>query len=66
MADSSTKSGGVGFFTLLGLLFIGLKLGKVINWTWPIVLLPLWGPLAFVLGILLIVALLWVVIGDHK
>lgn len=32
---------GPSFLTLLGLLFIGLKLGEVISWSWPLVLLPL-------------------------
>lgn len=30
------------FLTLLGLLFIGLKLGHVINWSWWYVTMPLW------------------------
>lgn len=46
MASSSGKSGGIGFFGLLAVLFIGLKLGGVIDWSWWWVLAPLWGPLA--------------------
>ena len=47
------------FFTLLGLLFIGLKLTGYITWPWWIVLAPIWGPV--VLGILLFLILLaWV------
>lgn len=42
-------SGGVGCLTLLGLLFIGLKLygvGQVVTWSWWWVLAPFWiGPL---------------------
>jgi hypothetical protein len=30
---SSGSSGGIGFFGALTLLFIGLKLGGVINWS---------------------------------
>jgi len=37
----------VGFAGLLGLLFIGLKLGGIINWSWWLVTLPLWAGLAF-------------------
>lgn len=37
------RSGGVGFFGLLGLLFIGLKLAGCIDWPWWVVLSPLWG-----------------------
>ena len=32
----------IGFFTLLGLLFIMLKLAGVITWSWWLVTLPLW------------------------
>jgi hypothetical protein len=32
MANNNTSSGGASFCTLLGLLFIGLKLGGVITW----------------------------------
>jgi uncharacterized membrane protein len=46
---------GIGFPALLGLLFIGLKLGGVIDWSWWWVLCPLWGPLA-VLAILAVIA----------
>lgn len=42
MSDSSTGSGGVGFTGLLAVLFIGLKLGGVIDWSWWWVLSPLW------------------------
>lgn len=46
----STKS-GVGFLGLLTILFIGLKLGGVIQWSWLLVLLPLYIiPLMFVVA----------------
>ena len=48
-------SGGVGFGGLLAILFIGLKLGGVINWSWWWVTSPLWIPLAIVLAILAII-----------
>lgn len=43
MSNSNSTSNGVGFFGLLFLLFLGLKLGKVINWSWWWVTAPLWG-----------------------
>lgn len=46
MAASNASRGGVGFFTLLGLLFIGLKLTGFIDWAWWVVLAPIWGQLA--------------------
>lgn len=42
--NSATPSGGIGFSGLLGLLFIGLKLCGVIDWTWGWVLSPFWIP----------------------
>jgi hypothetical protein len=51
---SNKKSSGIGFFSLLGLLFIGLKLGGVINWSWWLVTLPIWGGAALILIFLLI------------
>ena len=47
MAEKS--SSGISFFSVLTILFIGLKLGGVIDWHWGYVLGPLWMPLAFVI-----------------
>ena len=41
-------TGGI-FFSLLAVLFIGLKLTHYIDWSWIWVLAPLWVP--FLLGI---------------
>lgn len=38
----TTQYSGVGFSGLLTILFIGLKLGNVIHWSWWWVLSPLW------------------------
>ena len=48
----------IGFTGLLGLLFIALKLTGVIDWSWWLVLLPIYAPLALVGIILLIVFIL--------
>lgn len=42
MSTTPSSSGGVSFVGLLTILFIGLKLGGVITWTWLWVLSPLW------------------------
>jgi hypothetical protein len=42
MSNSSNSSGGIGFFGLLGVAFIVLKLCNVITWPWIWVLSPLW------------------------
>jgi len=48
------RSGGVGFTGLLAILFIGLKLGNIINWPWLWVLAPLWIPVAIILGVIIL------------
>ncbi|MCV0439847.1 MAG: hypothetical protein K5880_14605 [Hydrogenophaga sp.] len=52
------RQGGIGFGGLLAVLFIGLKLGGIIDWSWLWVLSPLWIPLAIVLGIFLVIAVI--------
>ena len=42
MSSSNNSGGRVGFAGLLTILFIGLKLGGVITWSWWWVLSPLW------------------------
>lgn len=56
-SSSSSSSSGIGFFGLLTVLFIALKLLHVINWPWIWVLAPLWGGLALALVIVLLVLL---------
>ena len=60
MANSSSSS-GIGFTGLLTVLFIGLKLAKVIEWSWWWVLSPLWIGIALVLGIFLVIGILYVI-----
>jgi hypothetical protein len=52
--DVQVSGGGVGFFGLLGVLFIGLKLTGYINWSWWLVLLPVYGPVALAVLIVLV------------
>ncbi len=52
------NSGGMGFWGVLGLIFVVLKLTEVINWSWWWVTLPFWlGPVA-VIGFLVIAAII--------
>lgn len=44
---------------MLAILFIGLKLGGVIDWSWWWVLSPLWIPFAILFGILAIIGVIW-------
>jgi len=58
LANDNASRGGVGFLTLLGLLFIGLKLAGFVDWAWWVVLAPIWGQLAFIalLFVVLVIA----------
>lgn len=59
MANSSKSSGGgVGFTGLLTIVFIVLKLTKVIAWSWLWVLSPLWINLCVAIVLLIIYELL--------
>ena len=59
---SNTNSGGTGFFGLLTVLFIGLKLGGIITWSWLWVLSPIW--IAFLVAFILV--LLAAIMEAHK
>jgi hypothetical protein len=56
-STSSGSSGGIGFVGLLTILFIGLKLGGIIAWSWLWVLSPMW------IGFLLFLAICAVLVG---
>lgn len=51
----SAHAPGIGFLGLLGLLFIGLKLTGYINWSWWLVLLPLYGGCGCALFVFLVI-----------
>ena len=54
MSQGSSSSGGIGIIGLLGVLFVGLKLGGVIDWSWWYVTMPFWGGLAILAGVMLL------------
>jgi hypothetical protein len=63
---SSYKSSGVGFCSLLALLFIYFKLtGNTViaTWSWWWVLSPLWLPITIVLVIIALVLLVMALLG---
>ena len=60
---------GTGGVTLLGIvfvLFLGLKLSKVIDWSWWWVTAPLWIPSALSLVFILVYAIYHAVKRDDK
>lgn len=62
-SSNTVTYGGPGFCTLLGLLFIALKLTGYIQWSWLWVLAPFWIPLVL---IALILTILGVVVMFKK
>lgn len=53
-------SGGIGLLGMVFIVFLVLKLCNVITWSWWWVCLPLYGPLAITIPILLLIALVMV------
>ena len=51
--STSSSSSGIGFCSLLTVLFVGLKLTEFIDWSWWWVLAPLWIPVVVVVGCML-------------
>ena len=56
MTEKTTTSGGIGFFGLLTIVFIVLKLTKVIDWSWWWVTAPAWGSAAVILIVIVVVS----------
>ena len=57
--NNAGNSGGIGFTGLLQIVFIALKLTKVISWSWWWVLAPMWSVLAIYCVVGIVVALNW-------
>lgn len=53
MSNNNSTSSGIGFVGLLTIVFIVLKLTKLISWSWWWVLSPLW--ISAGLGVLIVV-----------
>lgn len=58
-SSSSSSTGGIGFFGLLTIVFIVLKLTGYINWSWWLVLLPAYGGLAII-----VIAIVLILLGS--
>lgn len=57
--SSSSSSGGIGFFGLLTIVFIVLKLTGYIDWSWFWVISPILVPILFGIGLLIIFVIAW-------
>lgn len=53
--NSGKASGGIGFWGILQLILITLKLCKVITWSWWLVLIPFWVGLVITIAIIAII-----------
>jgi hypothetical protein len=58
MSDKKTSSSGIGFTGLLTIVFIVLKLIGKIDWSWWLVLSPIWIPMLLVFVICIVAAVL--------
>ena len=51
--NGKNKSVGLGVLDIVQIVFIILKLCKLINWSWWVVLIPFWISLIMIIGILI-------------
>lgn len=56
--ENNKAKGGLTFLEVLQLIFIVLKLGKVIKWSWLVVFLPSLIPLGIVIILLIVLFIL--------
>ena len=59
--SSSSSSGGIGVFGLLGVVFVTLKLTGVIDWSWWWVTAPFWGGFVILLAVIGVIFTAYVV-----
>ena len=64
--SSSSSSSGISFTGALTVLFVGLKLTHVINWSWWWVLSPIWISFLIVLVLMIIFLLFAIIIEKTK
>lgn len=57
---------GIGFYGLLGIAFIVLKLCGVIDWSWIWVLAPIWGPTVLAIIFFIGCVVMGVIVGTVK
>ncbi len=58
MSKNVEINSGLNFLSVLGLIFIVLKILGYISWSWWWVTAPIWGPAALVLIVLLFLGLI--------
>jgi len=58
------KGSGISFLTVLFLIFLTLKISKIITWSWWWIFSPLWIPIAISVIVILIILLIYA--ATHK
>ena len=53
--NNNTSYVGLSFLDVLLVVFIALKIAKVIDWSWWLVLLPLWIQIGLVIIIMIVI-----------
>lgn len=56
--DSNTTKTGLGFLSILTLIFVVAKILGFLSWSWWLVFLPIWGP---ILALILFIFIAWIV-----
>ena len=59
--ENRTAKGGVGILTVMQIVFIILKLCNLIDWAWPIVLIPLWIQFGIIFILLVVLVLIFII-----
>jgi uncharacterized membrane protein YdbT with pleckstrin-like domain len=59
--ENSNSYRGIGFFGLLQVVFIALKVAKVIDWSWWLVFIPAWIQLGIIILLIIILAIIYVI-----
>lgn len=57
--ENSNSYRGIGFFGLLQVVFIALKVAKVIDWSWWLVFIPTWIHLGIIILLTIILAIIY-------
>ena len=58
MEDENNTSYGINFLELLAIVFIALKLTGYIQWSWWLVLAPLWFPIIPIIILILVLIII--------
>jgi len=64
ISKKQKRGGGVSFLGLLTVVFITLKLGGVIGWSWWWVLAPLWMPVVIPLALIAAVGIIYFLVKE--